>query len=435
MRGSFQDHASSSSHSGGIVAIRMIRCDVMRTEWSAVAGLQWRMECRTEGTPWAVRKIPISPREAYRKISHVSATIPKTMRAVVYRGVNDLRVEEIPVPRIRSSELLVRVGVCGVCPTDIKKIHFGTQSPPRIYGHETAGTIVQVGSRVQGWSVGDRVGLHHHVPCLDCHFCRHKTFAQCETYKKTGITAGFEPAGGGYAEYVRVMDFCLPGVVKIPAKNTLEEGAMLEPVNTVLKGIRGLSLLKGDTVWVAGAGPIGLLFVGMLSGLGMRVVATDLMESRRQLARRWGAWRALDGADPNLVDSLRALTRGRGVDAAVVCVPVDAVVAQAQAALRGGGTTLLFAHTLRGKTAPVDLGTVCVDEKGLMGSYSSDFTLQKEVARWVFSRRVDVRNLITHRFPLAETAAAVALAARPSEDSLKILVEAGTTPIAGGTSL
>jgi L-iditol 2-dehydrogenase len=435
MRGSFQDHASSSSHSGGIVAIRMIRCDVMRTEWSAVAGLQWRMECRTEGTPWAVRKIPISPREAYRKISHVSATIPKTMRAVVYRGVNDLRVEEIPVPRIRSSELLVRVGVCGVCPTDIKKIHFGTQSPPRIYGHETAGTIVQVGSRVQGWSVGDRVGLHHHVPCLDCHFCRHKTFAQCETYKKTGITAGFEPAGGGYAEYVRVMDFCLPGVVKIPAKNTLEEGAMLEPVNTVLKGIRGLSLLKGDTVWVAGAGPIGLLFVGMLSGLGMRVVATDLMESRRQLARRWGAWRALDGADQNLVDSLRALTRGRGVDAAVVCVPVDAVAAQAQAALRGGGTTLLFAHTLRGKTAPVDLGTVCVDEKGLMGSYSSDFTLQKEVARWVFSRRVDVRNLITHRFPLAETAAAVALAARPSEDSLKILVEAGTTPIAGGTSL
>jgi L-iditol 2-dehydrogenase len=407
----------------------------MPQEWSAAVGLQWRMECRTKGTLWASRKIPISPRGVYRKISHVSATIPKTMRAVVYRGVNDLRLEEVPVPRIKSSELLVRVGICGVCPTDIKKIYSGTQSPPRIYGHETAGTIVRVGSRVQGWKVGDRVGLHHHVPCLDCHFCRHQTFAQCETYKKTGITAGFEPAGGGYAEYVRVMDFCLPGVVKIPAKNTLEEGAMLEPVNTVLKGIRALSLLKGDTVWVAGAGPIGLIFIGMLSELGMRVVATDLMESRRQLARRWGAWKALDGADPNLVDSLRALTRSRGVDAAVVCVPVDAVVAQAQAALRGGGTTLLFAHTLRGKTAPVDLGTVCVDEKGLMGSYSSDFTLQREVARWVFSQRLDVRKLFTHRFPLAETAAAVALAARPSEDSLKILVEANSTQIAGGTSL
>ena len=355
----------------------------------------------------------------------MAVVLPKTMRAVVYRGVNDLRVEEVPVPRIGPSEILVRVGACGVCPTDIKKIHFGTQAAPRIYGHETAGTIVRIGARVRGWTVGDRVALHHHVPCLDCHFCRHRAFAQCQTYKKTGVTAGFEPAGGGYAEYVRVMDFCLPGVVKIPTKNSLAEGALLEPVNTVLKGIRSLPLLVGDTVWVAGAGPIGLLFIGMLSELGFRVVATDLIGSRCRLARRWGAWKALDGADPNLVDTLRGLTRGRGLDAAVVCVPVDAVVAQAQAALRGGGTTLLFAHTLRGKAAPVDLGSVCVDEKGLLGSYSSDFTLQKEVARWVFSRRLDVRRLITHRFPLEETAAAVALAARPTKESLKVLVQSG----------
>ena len=166
------------------------------------------------------RKIPVSPGGHSRNRSRVSATIPKTMRAVVYRGANDLRVEEVPVPRIGSSEILVRVGVCGVCPTDIKKVHYGTQTPPRIYGHETAGAIVRVGARVQGWSVGDRVGLHHHVPCLDCHFCRHRAFAQCETYKRTGIMAGFEPAGGGYAEYVRVMDFCLPGVVKIPVKKS-----------------------------------------------------------------------------------------------------------------------------------------------------------------------------------------------------------------------
>jgi L-iditol 2-dehydrogenase len=160
-------------------------------------------------------KIPFSLPRLWLKLCSVSATTSKTMRAVVYRGVNDLRVEEVPVPRIGSSEILVRVGVCGVCPTDIKKVHYGTQAPPRIYGHETAGTIVKVGARVQGWSVGDRVGLHHHVPCLDCHFCRHRAFAQCETYKRTGITAGFEPAGGGYAEYVRVMNFCLPGALKL----------------------------------------------------------------------------------------------------------------------------------------------------------------------------------------------------------------------------
>src|SRR5271156_247493 len=149
--------------------------------------------------------------------------IPKTMRAVVYRGVNNLRLETVPVPRIGANELLVKVAVCGVCPTDIKKIHYGTVPPPRIFGHETAGTIVKLGSGVSrlrfGFKLGDRVALHHHVPCLDCHFCRHRAFAQCAQYRRTGITAGFEPSGGGYAEYVRVMNFVLPGVVKIPERS------------------------------------------------------------------------------------------------------------------------------------------------------------------------------------------------------------------------
>ena len=166
------------------------------------------------------------------------------MRAVVYRGPNDLRVETVPVPRIGPNELLVKVAACGVCPTDIKKIQYGTVTPPRIFGHETAGTIVRVGARVKGFKIGERVALHHHVPCLQCHACRHRAFAQCEQYKRTGITAGFEPAGGGYAEYVRVMSFVLPGVVKIPPRNSFAEGAMLEPVNTVLKAINRLALLS-----------------------------------------------------------------------------------------------------------------------------------------------------------------------------------------------
>src|ERR1043165_9922116 len=119
------------------------------------------------------------------------------MRAVVYRGANDLRVETVPIPRIGSRELLVKVAACGVCPTDIKKIQYGTVPPPRIFGHETAGTVVGVGTRVKQFKPGDRGGLHHQVPCLECHACRYRAFAQCEQYKKTGITAGFEPAGGG----------------------------------------------------------------------------------------------------------------------------------------------------------------------------------------------------------------------------------------------
>lgn len=351
------------------------------------------------------------------------------MLAAVYRGHQTLCIEEVEVPQIEADEILVRVEACGVCPTDIKKIHYDTVPPPRIFGHETAGTIVAVGPGARGFEEGERVGLHHHVPCMDCHYCRHRAFAQCATYRRTGITAGFEPSGGGFAEYVRVMPFCLPGVVRIPDGNSFLEGALLEPVNTVLKGVLQLSLLPGDIVLVYGQGPIGLLFTQILALKGMRVVAADLLENRLSLARNLGAWQTVNGSDPALPSTVNEWTEGRGADAAIVAVPSDAAVVQAQSVLRGGGTVLLFAHTVRDRLIPLDLAHVCVDEKGLLGSYSSDFTLQEEVARMVFSRRLDVRSLITHTFPISRTAAAVALAAKPTPDSLKVVVvpESGAT--------
>ncbi len=376
------------------------------------------------------------------------------MRAAVYRGPNDLQIETVPVPKIRLGELLVKVAVCGVCPTDIKKIHHGTVPPPRIFGHETSGTIVAIGgsrSKLEIQSselrIGDRVALHHHVPCMACHACRHRAFAQCETYKRTGITAGFEPAGGGFAEYVRVMPFVLPGVVKIPPRNTFEEGAMLEPVNTVLKAVKRLALLAGDTVLVAGQGPIGLMFTRILQLSGMNVLATDLLPSRLELARQFGAkWAVkpeeVSGFEFRLLSQWREKTfrketkskerrlAGGGrrlhrsyIDAAVLAVPSDAALKQAMEVVRGAGQILLFAHTKRGALTEVDLASVCVDEKDLIGSYSADFTLQKEVAKLVFSRKLDVRPLISHRFQLSETAAAVNLAAHPTPESLKVVVE------------
>ena len=340
--------------------------------------------------------------------------IPKTMRAVVYRGVNDLRVETLPVPRISPNELLVKVAVCGVCPTDIKKIQYGTVPPPRIFGHETSGTIVRLGGRVRGFKAGDRVALHHHVPCLKCHACRHRAFAQCSQYKKTGITAGFEPAGGGYAEYVRVMPFVFPGIVKIPARNGFDEGAMLEPVNTVLKAIRRLNVLPGDTVQVVGQGPIGLIFTRLLALQKINVIATDLIPERLELARSFGA-----AARENPKSKIQ---NPKSIDAAIITAPSDMAVREAHDLVRGAGQVLLFAHTKRDAETLIDLSKVCVDEKDLIGSYSSDVTLQREVARLIFSRKLDVRKLITHRFPLAQTAEAIALAAKPTRTSLKVVV-------------
>jgi L-iditol 2-dehydrogenase len=342
--------------------------------------------------------------------------VPKTMQAIVYRGVSDLRVETLPVPRITARDILVRVAVCGVCPTDIKKIHYGTVPPPRVFGHETSGTIVKIGALARGFRAGQRVALHHHVPCMKCHACRHAAFAQCAQYKKTGITAGFDPAGGGYAEYVRVMPFVFPGVVTIPARNTFEEGAMLEPVNTVLKAVRRLNLLPGDHVLVAGQGPIGLMFTRLLALRRVKVIASDLIAERLKLAEKFGAkftFLPNGGARPSFPQP----------DAAIIATPSDDVVRDCLDQIRGAGQILLFAHTKRDALTEIDLSKICVDEKDLIGSYSSDLTIQKEVARLVFSRKMDVRPLITHRFPLHQTAGAIALAARPSPGALKIVVD------------
>jgi L-iditol 2-dehydrogenase len=356
------------------------------------------------------------------------------MQAVVYRGADDLRLETLDVPKIGPQELLVRVAVCGVCPTDIKKIHYGTVSPPRVFGHETAGTVVRRGALVRGFREGERVALHHHVPCLKCHACRHRAFSQCLQYKRTGITAGFEPAGGGYAQYVRVMPFVLPGVVKIPNKNAFTEGAMIEPVNTVLKATKRLAVLPQDTVLVAGQGPIGLIFTRLLSLQGLNVIATDLLKERLQLSRAFGAKHVCLAspargsqsdapvAEGSLAELVARVTRGRGLDAAVIAVPSAAVVRESQQLLRGGGQVLLFSHTKRGEQTDMDLATVCVDEKDLIGSYSADFTLQRQVARFIFTRKLDVRGLITHQFALEQTAEAVALAAHPTVESLKVVV-------------
>jgi L-iditol 2-dehydrogenase len=225
------------------------------------------------------------------------------------------------------------------------------------------------------------------------------------------------------------MPFVLPGVVKIPARNSFVEGAMLEPVNTVLKAVRRLALLRGDAVLVAGQGPIGLMFTRLLTLQGAKVLATDLLESRLGLASEFGAKWVFKVQSPqstagssSLAGLVQRITKGRGLDAATIAVPSDAVIREAQSLVRGAGQILLFSHTKRGDKADLDLATICVDEKDLIGSYSADFQLQREVARLVFSRRLDARRLVTHQFSLAETAAAVELAAHPLDSSLKVVV-------------
>src|SRR3989449_4037735 len=205
--------------------------------------------------------------------NQVAEKISSTMLAAVYRGVNDVRLETVAVPEIAPGEILVKVHTCGVCGTDLKKISTGSHSAPRIFGHETSGIVAAVGEGVTQYHPGDHVMVFHHIPCRECFYCKHKTFAQCSTYKKVGCTAGFEPSGGGFAEYVRVMDWIVKrGTVRIPDGISFEQACFVEPVNTCMKGIEILHLERGETVLVIGQGPIGIILSVLAKRSGATVI-------------------------------------------------------------------------------------------------------------------------------------------------------------------
>jgi L-iditol 2-dehydrogenase len=348
------------------------------------------------------------------------------MKAVVYRGVNDLRLESVPVPEIGPGELLVKIATCGVCGTDLKKIHTGSHSAPRIFGHEMAGTIVAVGAGVEKFALGDRVMVYHHIPCGQCYYCRKHTFAQCATYKKVGATAGMEPSGGGFAEYIRVMEWIagMGGVVKIPDGVPFEQAAFMEPVNTVLKGVKLLHLAADETVLVIGQGPIGILLAALSRRTGARVLTSDLYPERHAIAANFGLHEPIDAAD--VVERAHAVTEGRGADAVILAVGGAKLIPTAMAAVRHGGKVMLFAQTQH-ETASFDPGAVCMDEKTLLGSYSASTAIQPEVEQLVlggYRNGFDLTRLISHRFLLEEAVRAIEVASNPQGDSMKIMIEA-----------
>jgi L-iditol 2-dehydrogenase len=360
------------------------------------------------------------------RVEEEQTAIPASMQAAVYRGLNHIRLETIPVPEIGRGELLLRVHSCGVCGTDLKKIASGSHSAPRIFGHETSGVIAALGEGVADFKVGDRVVVFHHMPCGRCYYCLHKTFAQCETFKKVGCTAGFEPSGGGFAQYVKVMQWIVPqGVVRIPDAVSFEQACFVEPVNTCLKGIQRLALQAGETVLVIGQGPIGIILSSLAKRAKTSVITSDLYPERLTISKSLGLGNSIDASRADTLEIVREQTEGRGADAAILAVGVNGLIRVAMDAVRPGGRVLLFAQTTHGETV-IDPAAVCVDEKTVLGSYSASVDLQEESVRFVMNRELNLERLISHRFPLSRSVEALELAAHPRPESMKIMIQPGS---------
>ncbi|HLP90260.1 MAG TPA: zinc-dependent dehydrogenase [Nostocaceae cyanobacterium] len=346
------------------------------------------------------------------------------MKAQVFRGVNQLSYEEIPVPTLEPDEVLVQVRVVGLCQSDIKKIRYPLYEPPRIFGHETAGTIAAVGDAVTGWSVGDRVAVMHHIPCMRCAYCLNENYSMCDVYKNISTTAGFNASGGGFAEYVKVPGHIVRngGLIPIPDHITFEEASFVEPTNCCLKAVKKAQIAPGQTVLITGAGPIGLMFIMLVKYFGGRAIATDLLPSRIEKALQVGAEAAFDARDPDLPAKIQGLTGGLGVDVTLLAVPSDKAFTQALDCTRKGGKILFFAEFPDEMEIPVNPNILYRREIDLMGSYSSSYRLQSLAADIVFNRRIDVNALISDRIPLENLSAAVDRATAPTPETYKILI-------------
>jgi L-iditol 2-dehydrogenase len=346
------------------------------------------------------------------------------MNAAVYKGASLIEVDAVPVPEIGPGEALIRVESCGICPTDLKKIAYNLLPGPRIYGHETAGVIAAVGAGVSKYQPGDRVIVFHHIPCGKCFYCGKKLYAQCSIYKKVGVTAGYEPAGGGFSQYVRVMDWIVDrGIEKIPAAVSFDAASFVEPVNTCLKGMIQLDPHRGDMVAILGQGPVGLIFTMMAARAGLRILATDSFETRRKLARKFGAREAFDPRDSAFARAINDMTERRGADLVIIAASAKGIVEQAVAISRPGARILLFAQTSHQERIEVSGADICMGERVLCGSYSASVDLQKESADLVFSGALPVEELISHRYSLSDIHVGIERALHPDAESLKIVVQ------------
>ena len=330
-----------------------------------------------------------------------------------------------PSRKLRDGEVLIRVGACGICGTDLKKIQHGFVAPPQIFGHEVAGHDRRGGTRAcASWKEGDRVVSFHHIPCGACFYCERRLFSQCAAYKKVGLTAGFEPNGGGFAEYVRAMPWIVErGMVRIPDEVSFEEATFVEPVNTCLKAVEKARIAAGETRcgdWT-GSHRFALDAAGTAGRRSCVHHRSDARAPRGERASRARPRHSILLAC-SVADEVRARTEGRGADAVLVAVPLPSALAEGLAIARPGGRVLLFAQNDPHMKIEFPAAAVGVEEKEILGSYSAAWDRQEESGGLVFSRALPL-SAAHHApvFPGGVWRGPRSLAARPN-NSLKILI-------------
>lgn len=340
------------------------------------------------------------------------------MQAVIIQGKGTVQIQNLPTPEISPDEILVEMRACGICGTDVEKVH-GEHITPPILGHEVAGVVEQAGAQIRNYAVGDRVVVHHHVSCRHCYFCKNGLETLCEEYPKSNL----DPCG--FAEYFRVPKTLVKGgtVYKLPDSVSFEEGSQAEPTACCIRALRKAGVSAGNSVAVYGVGPVGLTHIQLLKCFGAgHVYAIDVVKQRRHFATKLGADVAFDPTTDDVPKTISLLTGGLGVDYAIVATANLKALESAFATVRKGGTVLLFGAPTRGALMSLDMSKMFLREVRFQSSYSTSETEMRMALQLIESKRVKPSAIITDRFPLPRAMDALGLAEKAG-DAVKIMVK------------
>ena len=340
-----------------------------------------------------------------------------SLKAALYYGPGDIRIEDVAAPEVGAGEVLVRVHSCGLCGTDLSKYKHRLVPDATVLGHEIAGEIVEAGPGVANFKRGNRVIAPHHIPCFTCDYCRHLNWSMCRSWKRSQFTPG------GFAELVRIGAPSVQyGMQKIPDHLDFDAATLVEPLGCCLRAFKRSPVGAGDTVVVIGAGTAGLLHVQLARLHGAtRIISLDLRPHRLERAKSLGADVIVNAGEHDAVEAVREATESRGADLVITAVASVEVVEQAVEMTRDGGTVNVFAECPPDSRIPLDPNLMYRREVTLTGTYSSSPHEFRVALSLVASGRVNVVDLITHRMPLGQLEDAIEMALRGKE-CLKIII-------------
>ena len=337
------------------------------------------------------------------------------MKAVLLDDKGRVRYREVPIPKLEKGDILVEMKVCGLCGSDIEKLHGRYKGVSPIIGHEAAG-IVTKANNVKGIEEGDRIFPHHHVPCYKCYYCRNGSPTMCPDYRRVH----YDP--GGFAEYFRFLNWNIEhgGLLKLPKDMSFEGASFIEPTACCIRALNRYGVKRNDNVIIIGAGPIGLTFIQLLKIIGAKTYASDLSNFRSKAAKKFGAIKTFNPSEVDVTKEIKELTEGRGADIAIVASSSSKAIVQGFNCIRIGGRVGLFGVPSKGSILDYDFSDLFNAEKSIISSNAATEEETKTALNYIHKKKIDVNSLITHKFKLQDFEKAVEVASKA--ESIKVLI-------------